>query len=602
MLALLRYAAHVAPRQVVALLALAVAEAAVGAGIALLVGAVIAAGQQAAAGEDGARLYVFVLALVVGLVVEVVLPVRGLVLMTDIQARVRADADLMMLRAVLRPQGVGHLSDAAVTDRLRQARGLWDQSVPLGAKGSLLLVQARLTGVGSAAVVGSVWHWWWVPPLFASTVFVEWVVGRHVAAQADIWAGDTDGQRRTDYLFDIGTDGQAAKEIRVFGLAPWLTARHRAGTLATYLPIWRARNRAGRRDLGCYAVHIAIYGAAIVFAARQAAGGELSLAAVGSLLPALLALGGAWDGGSADKVGRGVASYAVLLDLPGLIERRHPPPRGSGTLGPVGDRGGAEAGVEVRFERVCYRYPGATQDTLHELDLVIGAGAAVGLVGVNGVGKSTLVKLLAGALRPSSGRVTVGGVDLETLGSAVLSGWQRRIALITQDFHRLPASVRDNITAAGRAPDGPALAVAVDRAGTAGLIDALPDGLDTLLDPDFSGGTDLSGGQWQRIALARALYAVRLGATMLVLDEPAAALDPRAEADLVGRYLQLTSGVSSLTISHRFSVVRGADRICVLEGGRIVEQGSHDELTAARGRYAAMFGLQASRYVGPAGE
>lgn len=203
------------------------------------------------------------------------------------------------------------------------------------------------------------------------------------------------------------------------------------------------------------------------------------------------------------------------------------------------------------------------------------------------------MKLLAGGYRPTAGRITVDGVDLATLDAKSLGRWQRRIAAIVQDFIELPLSIRENVTLSGeRSP-----AVVAGTAGISEIVDRLPEAWNTMLDKTFPGGVDLSGGEWQRVALARALYAVESGAGVLVLDEPAAALDVRSEAALVERYLSLTGGVTSLIISHRFSVVRDAHRICVLGDGSIIESGTHDELLARDGDYARMFRLQASRYV-----
>jgi ATP-binding cassette subfamily B protein len=250
----------------------------------------------------------------------------------------------------------------------------------------------------------------------------------------------------------------------------------------------------------------------------------------------------------------------------------------------------------VRFEDVWFRYPGSDVDVLRGLTLEIGAAEAIGLVGINGAGKSTLVHLLAGAYRPSAGRILIDGVDIADMDDDQISAWQRRIAPVTQDFLRLPLSIAENVTLAEPARE-PLLTKAAAATGIDNVIKRLPNGWNTVLDRSIADGAELSEGQWQRLALTRAMYAVSSGAGLLVLDEPAAALDVRSEAELVDHYLGLARGVSSLLISHRFSVVRNADRICVLEDGAIREQGRHDELVAAGGRYAAMFELQASRYV-----
>jgi ATP-binding cassette subfamily B protein len=217
------------------------------------------------------------------------------------------------------------------------------------------------------------------------------------------------------------------------------------------------------------------------------------------------------------------------------------------------------------------------------------------VVGENGAGKTTLVKLLARLYEPTGGRITVDGTDVRDLEPGA---WQRRIAAIFQDFRKYHLAARDNVEfgAPHLAGDNDALERSAARAGVLDLIQSLESGWDTPLERQLTGGTDLSGGQWQRIALARALYAVEGGAGVLVLDEPTAALDVRTEAELYERFLELTAGLTTIVISHRFSTVRRADCIVVLEHGRVVERGTHDELVATGGRYASMFELQASRY------
>ena len=205
--------------------------------------------------------------------------------------------------------------------------------------------------------------------------------------------------------------------------------------------------------------------------------------------------------------------------------------------------------------------------------------------------------MLARLYEPTGGRITVDGAALEELDTR---SWQRRLAVIYQDYVRYELDVAANIGlgAPGRLGDAAALTRAIEWAGATEVTAALPDGLATVLSSRYSGGVDLSGGQWQRIALARALFAVQAGASVLVLDEPTAHLDVRAEVAFFDRFLELTRGLTTVVISHRFSTVRRADRIVVLDGGRITEQGSHEGLVAAGGQYAELFGLQARRFAG----
>jgi ABC-type multidrug transport system fused ATPase/permease subunit len=242
---------------------------------------------------------------------------------------------------------------------------------------------------------------------------------------------------------------------------------------------------------------------------------------------------------------------------------------------------------EVRFRDVSFAYPGGAP-VLDHFDLTIPAGSSIAIVGQNGAGKTTLAKLLCRLYAPQRGGIEVDGVDLRELS---LTSWRTRLTAVFQDFIRFELSLRDNVAPAG-APDD-VIRAALAAAGATGLAD-----LDTVLAKGYTGGTDLSGGQWQRVALARALCAVRMGASVIVLDEPTAQLDVRGESEIFNRILEATRHCTTILISHRFSTVRKADRICVLEHGRVVELGTHDELMALGGRYRTMFDLQAQRFGG----
>ena len=289
-----------------------------------------------------------------------------------------------------------------------------------------------------------------------------------------------------------------------------------------------------------------------------------------------------YSAGSLSEAGLYLEDYESFLEsLPAARAARPagPAPRGFGVLD---------------VDRVSFTYPSGSEPALREVSLRMEAGEVVALVGENGSGKTTLAKLLAGLYRPSSGTILWDGTNAATADPDEL---RKSVALIFQDFEQYHLPARDNI-GLGRPEaidDLDAIRTAAKQSGAHPIIEALPDGYDTILGPEFVGGTDLSSGQWQRIALARAFFR---DAPFVILDEPTAALDPRAEHDLFERIRSLLSGRTVLLISHRFSSVRSADRIYVLDGGRVVEGGTHAELMADAGLYRELFTLQAAAYLG----
>jgi ABC-type multidrug transport system fused ATPase/permease subunit len=241
---------------------------------------------------------------------------------------------------------------------------------------------------------------------------------------------------------------------------------------------------------------------------------------------------------------------------------------------------------EVRFRDVTFGYGADQPPVLAGVDLTVPAGTSMAVVGVNGAGKTTMAKLLCRLYDPQQGSIEVDGVDIRDLD---LADYRQTVTAVFQDFVRYELPLRDNVAPMGA--DDAVVTAALTAAGADGLV-----GLDTVLARGYQDGTDLSGGQWQRVALARALAAVRQGARVVLLDEPTAALDVRGEAEIFDRILTETRGCTTILVSHRFSTVRKADRICVLEHGRVVELGTHTELMALGGRYHTMFELQASRF------
>lgn len=603
-LRLLSYAMRIARGPTTIALAVVVLGATAGVALTYLTGQVVGRVPELVSGEQSffADGFAALLSASVGAFVLVgALPPIQQAAAWSLMVRIGNDVALSITAPLVSPPGIAHLEDPNVTDEHErahglgrgQARGRAGFAISMGVNATCHLLASRLGAFGSAVLIAWLFSPWVALALLAVTWASEQYVGRVMGHEVEAFERKAEGLRRADYIFDLGL-GPAAKEVRVFGLGTHLVRRYLDEWTTAMRPLWRTRRRGLFNALGVMGTHMAVHAGAIVLVARAASSGTISLAALASTVTAIIAIATAHNGWALVTVRRGVASYRAMHRLAALVtDDRRPSQLTTGAE--ITDR---MPGKEIRFERVTFRYPGQSADVLKDLDLVIPAGEALGLVGVNGAGKSTLVKLLAGVYQPTSGRILVDDLDLAQLDDEALAVWQRRVAAIVQDFVQFPLSATDNVTLGEDGPtDDKALHEVAARAGIADVVAELPMGWETVLDKRFDGGVDLSGGQWQRIALARALYAVRHGAGVLVLDEPAAALDVRAEAALVDRYLELTAGVTSLMISHRFSVVRDADRICVLDDGHIVEAGSHDELLAADGRYAAMFHLQASRYL-----
>jgi ATP-binding cassette subfamily B protein len=408
-----------------------------------------------------------------------------------------------------------------------------------------------------------------------------------IREQGALYAGGSEPLRRAWYLQRLAAMPAVAKESRVFGLGGWLVDQYRSTFLMAMAAPWAVLRRLDRAVLFLSLPVLLAFGVSCGYLGLAAYRGEIGLGTLAVMLPMLAAttpLGDiSWDD---------VALSWMIQGLPRARDLETS--LASASAGLAGSLPAAGRPVsEVRFEQVRFRYPSPGREVFAGLDLVLRAGRSTALVGINGAGKTTLVKLLARLHDPDSGRILVDGTDLALLRPAE---WQRQVAVVFQDFAHYPLSFVENIGFGSPSflSDVPGLSDAARRAGALDVVSSLS--WDTVLSRSYDGGAELSGGQWQRIALARALFAVRHGATILVLDEPTAWLDARGEADFFDRFLEITEGTTTLIISHRFSTVRRADHICVLDEGRVLEQGDHASLIAAGGRYAELFGLQAARF------
>ncbi|HKE97705.1 MAG TPA: ABC transporter ATP-binding protein [Actinomycetes bacterium] len=483
--------------------------------------------------------------------------------------------------ACVTPPGMGHLEDPALTADLTMARDF-----DLGINGPPLAISLDFIASGLVELVGGLTsalvlaaYAWWAPPLLGGA----WLATHWLLRESAVWRDRNTGevreaQRHADYAYRLAVDPPAAKELRLFGLAGWVLERFTARRRQLFDLQYRA-TRLRERPVVWSLLLVAAANVVVFWSlAAAAAGGRLGLdelvvyaqVAVGTSMIAFGGFNWAIDGAA--------APVAAVLRL-------EPAMRPAGAL-PSGTRPAAGMPArEIRLRDLAFAYPGGSP-VLDGLDLTIPAGSSLAIVGQNGAGKTTLAKLLCRLYDPQRGAVEVDGVDLRELD---LDAWRSRVSAVFQDFTRFELPLRDNVAPAGASDE--AVLAALQDAGAAGLA-----GLGTVLARGYDGGTELSGGQWQRVALARALCAVRLGAGVVLLDEPTAQLDVRGEAEIFERILAATSGCTTILVSHRFSTVRRADRICVLEHGRVVELGGHDELMRAGGRYRTMFDLQAARF------
>jgi ATP-binding cassette, subfamily B, bacterial len=469
-------------------------------------------------------------------------------------------------------------------DQLERARlQANDRIVMLNAIGNLVQQTVTLVSLSTGVL-------WYSPVLFllmVGAVVPAFLGETHFAFLGYALAYSlTPVRRELDYLRDLGTKKESAKELKIFGLGDYLRERF---SLVNDEIIGRSQRLAARRlrmgaVLGTVG-SLGYYGAYALLVIRTLHGaltvGDLTF------------LAGALAGASTQiqmvfSTFTGIADQALFLsDLfqlfarqPKIVSPAHPIPA------PRSIRDGFE------FRDVSFAYPQSRRWIVENLDLRIGAQERVAIVGANGQGKTTLVKLMTRLYEPTAGQILLDGVDLRDYDLADL---HRQVGVIFQDFIRYDFAARDNI-AAGRIEDRMDDSLLMDAAARSGadeVLARLPHGLDQMLGRRFADGVDLSGGEWQKMALARAHLR---DAQILILDEPTAALDAMAEYEIFERFIELTKSKMTILISHRFSTVRISDRIVVLEGGKIREEGTHEQLIRRAGRYAGMFERQAASY------
>jgi ABC-type multidrug transport system fused ATPase/permease subunit len=493
-----------------------------------------------------------------------------------------------LTRACVRPPGMGHLEDPRLTTDLTMARDF-----DLGISGPPLSIAMGFIASGLVEMVGGIAsalllsaYAWWAPLVLAGS----WLATHWLLRESAVWRDRNteevrEAERHADYAYRLAVDPPAAKELRLFGLATWTVERFKARRRRLFDLRWEATRLRERPVL--WSLLLVLGANLLVFAAMatDASAGKLELAKMVTFASAAVSSSMIAFGGLSWALDGAAAPAGAVLRLHGSMHL-------AGAL-PLGVR--AAPGMPARnvhFRALKFAYPNTSELVLDGFELTIPAGTSLAIVGQNGAGKTTLAKLLCRLYDPQGGAIEIDGVDLRDLD---LESWRGRLTAVFQDFIRFELPLRDNIAPKG-APDE-LLHEALAQAGAAHLAS-----LETPLAKGYQGGTDLSGGQWQRIALARALCAVKSGAGVVLLDEPTAQLDVRGEAEIFNRILEATRKTTTILISHRFSTVRHADRICVLEHGKVIELGTHEELMALGGRYHTMFELQASRFGGRAEE
>nr|QEO74448.1 ABC transporter related protein [uncultured bacterium] len=545
-----------------------------------------------ALGGDGDRVTTAAIAIAVSGIATTYLNWTAFKLRTHMAERtsLRIDQQLIDLAAGL--PGIEHHERADYNDRLamlQRHREVMTQTI--NALTNNLAAVVRMAGtVGLLASIHPVLA---LLPAFGLPAL--WAGARSSAVEQRALDATAERERTADHLLELTTTPGPGRELRIFGAGAALVDRHAR--------LWReidaVRVRAGLAATAIVATgwlaFAAGYVGVLVFVANRAVNGDAS---PGDVLMAVTLAGQVNT-----QVDRVVTLSNYLMKVARIVEKLvwlidyESVARPTADVSPAPTPERLERGITL--ESVSFRYPGTDADVLRDVSVTIPAGATVAIVGENGAGKTTLAKLLCRFYAPTSGRIEVDGRDL---GEFDAGDWRRRVAAGFQDFARFEFIARETVGVGDldRIDDVAAVTGALDRASAADVVPTLPAGLDTQLGRSFSGGVDVSGGQWQKLALGRAM--MRAAPLLLVLDEPTASLDAETEHALFERYADATRRVSAtnggitLLTSHRFSTVRMADLILVLDAGRLVEVGDHDTLVRRGGLYAELYELQAKSY------
>jgi ATP-binding cassette subfamily B protein len=521
------------------------------------------------------------------------LAMRSLALVRQLLgARLSVDINLMILRKA-QTLDLRHFEDPEFYDQLQRARRE-ASSRPLSViTDSFTLIQNMLTLAGYIALLVG-YDVLAVAGLFLAALPAAFAEMHFSTAAFRLRNWRSPDTRRLNYVEYVLANDAHAKEVKLFALGPSLLERYRSIGERLYgedrrLAVRRAGWGFALSLIGTAAFYVCYGVMAVAAAAGRLTLGNLTLYVVAfrqgqqAFQSILSAIGGMYENNLY------MSNLFQYLAIPVHADAPREKP---GIVAPPASVAAGERGI--RFERVGFRYPGQERWALEGIDLFIPQGQSVALVGHNGAGKTTFIKLLTRLYEPTAGRILLDGVDLRDWDAEAL---RRRIGVVFQDFNRYQMTFEENVGMGSidHATDEPRLERAIDSGGSRDVVAQLPQGVKSPLGRWFQEGTELSGGQWQRIALSRAF--MREEADILVLDEPTAALDAEAEYAVFERFQQLTKGRTTILISHRFPTVRMADAIVVIEGGRILERGDHASLVAAGGRYAQLFSVQARGYL-----
>jgi ATP-binding cassette subfamily B protein len=498
-------------------------------------------------------------------------------------ARLSLDVNLDILEKATELELV-HFEDAKFYDQLTRARREASTRPISVVRRVFLIMQSVVTLAGYVALLVG-YSGWVVLGLVLATIpatVAEVRFGTKAFRMRNWRSPET---RKLMYLEYVLSNDEHAKEVKLFGLGPLFLERYRALGESFYSEDSRLNARRAAWGWALSLLSTLAFYAAYAKMAFSAAIGAMTL---GSMTLYMVSFRqGQQSFQSMLSALTGVYEDNLYMDnLFSFLAIPASAPRAK-TNGVAKDERG------IRFDDVSFRYPGRSEWTLRNLNLFIPEGRSIAIVGKNGAGKTTLIKLLTRLYEPTEGRILLDGKPLDAWERQALF---RRIGVIFQNYNRYQLTAKENVGlgSVDEMDDDARVEGAVELGGASDVVKELKNGLGTQLGRWFNDGVDLSGGQWQRLALARAF--MRRGADVLVLDEPTAALDAEAEHAVFERFARLTKGRTSILISHRFPTVRMADRIVVLENGAVVEQGTHDELVAAAGRYAHLFALQAQGY------